>query len=180
MGAALKSKSKAIEVVILNGGSLRSTLKAGNLNRKELHKLHPYGNTIVSIKLSKDEFFKYMETIAEHVLTARKGPIGGNPQLVNLKIKIKNGKLFSVSDRRETWTLEKRGNKVVGSKKSITMGTLNFLARGGDSYPDITKHKNYVDTGFMINAAMMDYAKKLKKINASFYEMNIQNLISIE
>jgi 5'-nucleotidase/UDP-sugar diphosphatase len=180
MGAALKAKVKSLEVGILNGGSLRSTLKAGNINRKELHKLHPYGNTIVSVKLTKDEFFKYMETIAGHILTARKGPIGGNPQLINIKLVIKNGKLHSVSDRRGSWKLVKRGNSIIGNKKTITLGTLNFLARGGDNYPDITKHKSYIDTGFMINAAMMDYAIKLKKINANFYKMNIHNLISIE
>ena len=162
VGAAMREQVPQIEIGVLNGGSLRNPLSAGSITRKELHKLHPYGNTIIRVQMSDEELFKYMETMTTLVFKAKESPLGGYPQLINMKLKIENQVLQEITDVNGSWSIKREGEKIVSTKKNFVFGTLNFLARGGDNYPVLKEKKSYVDTGFMINTALMNYSAKRK------------------
>lgn len=174
VGAAMIEQVPQIEVGVLNGGSLRNPLSAGKITRKELHKLHPYGNTIIRVEMTDKELFAYMEEMTKLIFKAKESPLGGYPQLINMRLKIKDQKLQEISSVDGKWSIKKADDKVLSNKKSFVFGTLNFLARGGDNYPILNDKKSYVDTGFMINTALMNYSEKrkggLKK--ADFEKMN--------
>lgn len=163
VGAAMREQVPQIEVGVINGGSLRNPIEAGTISRKELHKLHPYGNTIIRVEMSADDLFKYMESMTELIFKSQISPLGGYPQLINLKLKIRNKKLVEITDAKNTWKIVKDQNKVKSEKKTFVFGTLNFLARGGDNYPVLKNKPSYVDTGFMINTALMSYSEKRYK-----------------
>ncbi len=179
VGAAMRSKVNTIEVGVLNGGSLRESLPAGKINRKKLHSLHPYGNTIVSVKLTAKEFYDYMQQLVPIIYQSQEQPVGGYPQLIGFKMTIgKDKKIESISDRSGKWKITRTlDGKVASNKKNFVLGTMNFLARGGDHYPVITENETYMDSGFMINSAMMDYVANKKKINKKDYSVDSNKVI---
>ena len=75
--------------------------------------------------------------------------------------------------------LEKKEGKIHSKKEFFTIGTMNFLAKGGDNYPVIIHEKSYIDTGFMINSAMMEYAIKKKIIDTKKFEQRAPRVINV-
>ena len=53
--------------------------------------------------------------------------------------------------------------------KTYRMATLNFNAVGGDGYPIITHHKNYVSTGFVDAEVLKDYIQKNSPLKVDDY-----------
>lgn len=179
MGAALKHQVKGVDVVVLNGGSIRATLNKGTVSRKDIHNVHPYGNTISTVKFSPEEFYTYMEVVAKHSIVDPKNLIGGYPQITGMRLTTKGGKLHKVEGVGSKWKIEKVNGKIVSSKKNFTLGTMNFLAKGGDNYPVIVKHPTFVDSGFMINSAMMNMVEAMKSVKTKKYEEAAKKAIVI-
>jgi 5'-nucleotidase/UDP-sugar diphosphatase len=170
MGASLKHQVKGVDVVVLNGGSIRATLSKGKVTRKDIHNVHPYGNTISTVRLSPEEFYTYMETVAKQAVVDPKNLIGGYPQISGMQLFIKDGKVNKVIGVDSKWELSKINGKVISNKKGFTVGTMNFLAKGGDNYPVLVKHPTFIDSGFMINAAMMNMVESMKSVSTDKYE----------
>ena len=173
-GAALMNKVKQVDGVIFNSGSIRSGLDAGEITWKDLHRLHPYGNTICTVNLSAKEFYDYVNRVAMDNVFLNI-PQGSYPQLVNMQLVFKQKVLQEI--RGKDWHIKNMAGKIVGSKKTFTLGTMNFLAGGGDNYPHIVEQPSFVDTGFMINAAMKEYVEKYKKLQTQTFERKAQNRI---
>lgn len=182
VGTSVLDKLKSADIVVLNAGALRLGLPAGGITRKSLHKVHPYGNTIVSIKMNEHELFDYVKHVLNFGVTSSSDLYGGYPHFTNVEVIVRDGKLVSISELKGKWRifLNDEGD-VVSDKKEFIFATMNFLARGGDNYPRINDKKGYVDTGFMLNSAMMEYVAKHKIIKASkFNEMAEKSLKKVE
>lgn len=181
MGTALMKKAKNADMAVLNGGSIRSSLEAGDITRKALHTLHPYGNTIVTVNLSGKELFEYVNQISTITLRARKILEGGNPHYINARLTFKKEKLVKLEAKDKSWQIYKDSKgKIHSSKKSFVLGTMNFLARGGDNYPKIIAKPSYVDSGFMINSAMIEYLEKRKTIKYSKFKKMSQGVLTFK
>lgn len=180
VGRSLMYQVKDVEVVVLNGGSIRADLPKGPVSRKSIHNVHPYGNTIITAKLNDKEFFDYMTNVAEKAIVDPRNIIGGYPQIINMKITIENGKLTKVVGKNGKWFVEKRDGKILSNKKSFVIGSMAFLAKGGDNYPKISEHKTYVDTGFMINAAMMNFVEFKKKVDTKKFIEDSKGIVTIK
>ena len=170
MGAALRYQVKGVDLAVLNGGSIRAGLSAGKISRKDIHNVHPYGNTISTVNFTAVELFNYMSVIAKYAIVDKNNLIGGYPQVINAKLTLKSGELQSITSLDGKWTISKSDKTITSNKKTFLLGTMNFLGKGGDNYPKISKHKTYVDSGFMINAAMMNMIESKKKIKMNHYE----------
>ncbi len=178
MGAALKHQVNGVDIVVLNGGSIRSSLNKGKISRKDLHNVHPYGNTIATVKYTPEEFFAYMEVVAKYVIVDPKNLIGGYPQLSGMKLIMKNGKIDKIQGYEKKWEIKKVNGRVISSKKHFVLGTMNFLAKGGDNYPVLVKHSSYIDSGFMINSAMMNMVEaKKSSININQFERKAKRAV---
>lgn len=177
MGASMKHQVKNIDVAVLNGGSIRSSLKGGKVTRKTLHNLHPYGNSIVTVEMDAEDLFDYLEDVAEFAIVNPDYIIGGYPHFIGVKIIIKDGELYKVEAKDGSWAIVDE-ELVKGNKRTFILSTFNFLAKGGDDYPNITKYPTYIDSGFMINSAMMNYVESKKKIKAQDYD-TVSDIVTI-
>lgn len=177
MMKAAKFKVPSIEVMVINGGSIRSSLNNGKISRKNLHDLHPYGNSITYVELNEEEFFDYMKVVSKYTIVDKKFIIGGYAHLFGMKIKFKGEELESVMAIDDSWKVSSKSGKIVSNKKKFVLGTFSFSAKGGDDYPKISEHDLYVDSGFMINTAMMDYVESIKKVKAKDYQIKTQDII---
>lgn len=178
MGRAVRDKFRDVDSVIINGGSIRDSLPAGDITRKKIHAVHPYGNSIGMIKFNAKEFFEYCEKIIPNSVVDKQNILGGYPHLINMKWYFQNKKLVKIASRDGKWSITKnKSGKISSKKKQFIYSTLNFLARGGDNYPKISNHKNYVDTGFMINTIMMDFVEKRKIIRKNDYKISDKEVL---
>lgn len=173
-GSAILLKDKDIDAIVLNSGSIRSSLEAGNITWKDLHRLHPYGNTICSVKLSPEEFFKYVEKITSDNFFELKGQ-GSYPQIVNMQLVFKEKTLIEIKGKN--WWIKNQQGKFSSNRKSLKLGTMNFLAGGGDNYPVIKDKPSFVDTGFMINAAMKELVERSSALNVRPFIESAKNRI---
>ena len=180
VGESLKYQVKGIDVVVLNGGSIRADLNKGPVSRKDIHNVHPYGNTIITVELSTKEFFSYMSVVAKKAIVDPKNIIGGYPQMTGVKITMTSGELTKVTSRNGDWKIEKINGKIISNKEKFTLGSMNFLGKGGDNYPRLADHKTYNDSGFMINVAMMNYVEAKKKVNTKQFRKNTKGTITIK
>jgi 5'-nucleotidase/UDP-sugar diphosphatase len=177
MMSAAKFKVPAIEVMVINGGSIRASLSAGKISRRNLHNLHPYGNSIAYVEFTAKEFFTHMSVMSKYTLVDKKFIIGGYSHLYGMKISLDDKKLISIEARDGSWKVSNESGQVVSKKNKFIFATFNFSATGGDDYPNISKHATYVDTGFMINSAMMDYVESIKRVKASNYKIKTEDVI---
>ncbi len=177
MGAASYEKLR-FDVMVLNGGSMRSGLEAGTITRKKLHKLHPYGNTLVSVKFTAEEVFDYIAAVTVFALKPLVERDGGYPHFMGVKLEIKNNKLQKIVASDGSWSITKDVNgKVSSTKNNFILSTANFLARGGDSFPILKNHSTYYDSGFMLNGAMIDYVGKRGQIRAKDFAVSDRDIL---
>ncbi|MCK5884005.1 MAG: 5'-nucleotidase C-terminal domain-containing protein [Bacteriovoracaceae bacterium] len=142
------------DIAFMNGGGIRAGLPAGNITIKDLIEVHPFGNTVCTIKVSGKELKEYLLKAA--VLSKNDGAY---PQLSTAAVIVENGtfKKFTIN-----------GKKVIDSK-TYTVAVTSFSAGGGDGYPAVLNHHTFVDSGFSLGYAIRKFVDKRKgKLKVKF------------
>lgn len=130
---ALVERTKA-DFAVVNAGGVRDSLVPGKLTYKDVLKVQPFGNTTAVVDLSGKEVMDYLNAIAK--ITAGSGAF---PQFDGIKLVIAGGKVDRASIKGATLDMTKTYRMVIN----------NFIAAGGDGYPQLTAHRTYVDTGYV-------------------------------
>ena len=133
IGRAMMDKTSA-DFAVINSGSIRDSLPAGTITYKDLLKVQPFGNTLATLNLTGHEVLDYLAVAASMSPGA-----GGFPHISGLDLVITGGKVARVSIQ----------GMPLDPAKTYRMVINNFMAVGGDGYPVVTTHANYVDTGFV-------------------------------
>ncbi|MES2585004.1 MAG: bifunctional UDP-sugar hydrolase/5'-nucleotidase UshA [Pseudomonadota bacterium] len=133
IGHANMDKTRS-DFAVVNSGGLRDSIPAGTVTYKDLLKAQPFGNTLTTLTLTGAEVLDYLNA------AARMNPgAGGFPHFSGVDLVITGGK---VSQARIQ-------GSPVDTNKTYQMVINNFMAVGGDGYPNMTGHTSYVDTGFV-------------------------------
>lgn len=133
IGQAMMEKTRA-DFAIMNSGGIRDSLPAGAVSFKDILKVHPFGNTLVTLDLTGREVLDYL------VVAARMNQgAGGFPHISGVAMVVKAG---AVTDVRIQ-------GAPIDAARTYRMVINNFTAVGGDGYPNVTGHPSYVDTGFV-------------------------------
>lgn len=133
IGRATMEKTKA-DFAVVNAGSVRDSLAAGKITYKDVLKVFPFGNTVVTVDLGGTEVMDYLNTVAKMTVGS-----GAFPQFAGIKLVITAGAVTSASIK----------GAPVEAAKTYRMAVNNFQAVGGDGYPKLTSHKSFVDSGFV-------------------------------
>ncbi len=133
IGQAMVDKTRA-NFAVLNAGGVRDSLPGGELTYKDVLKVQPFGNTIVTVDLTGQELLAYLGAVAK--MTAGSGAF---PQFAGISLVIDAGAVSNVAIQDVPLDLN----------KAYKMAINNFVAAGGDGYPKMTSHKSFVDTGFV-------------------------------
>ena len=133
VGRAMREKTQA-HFAIVNSGGLRESLPAGTLTYKDVLKVQPFGNTLVTLELSGREVLDYLQA------AARNSPgSGGFPHYSGV-VPILDG---------NTVVQACVAGALVHPKQTYRMVINSFMAVGGDGYPKVVGHSGYVNTGFV-------------------------------
>lgn len=133
VAAAMQEKTKA-NFAIMNSGGIRASLTEGAVSYRDILKVQPFGNTIVYIELKGQEAFDLLQAAVK--MSAGSGAF---PQFSGVELIIENNQIKNAMVAGEVLSLE----------KTYRIAMNNFMASGGDGYPNFSKHPSYVDTGFV-------------------------------
>lgn len=121
------------DLALINAGGVRDSLPAGTITYRDVLKVQPFANTVGVVTLTGAELLDYLGAAAAMTPGA-----GGFAQTAGVQLRIEGGRL-----------LEARvAGQPVEAQRRYRLSINNFTAIGGDGYPKLSSHPNYVDSGF--------------------------------
>ena len=154
VGQSMLEKTHA-DFAVVNAGGLRESFSAGRITYKDVLKVHPFGNTLVTVRLTGAEVLDYLR-----VATAISPGAGGFPHLRGIELVRRDG---IVSQARIHGT-------ELDPAKTYQMVINSFVAVGGDGYPKLTGHPGYVNTGFVDAEVLRDYIAAHSPLQSAHFE----------
>ncbi|MBR8660560.1 5'-nucleotidase C-terminal domain-containing protein [Brevibacillus sp. NL20B1] len=123
-------KGHEADVALINGGGIRTQLKAGDITKKDLYTLLPFPNTLTVIEVTGEELKKALENGVSQVEEGA----GRFPQI--------SGMSFTYNPKKpagERVVEVKVGGQPLDLKKTYKVATNDFIAAGGDGYESFNK-----------------------------------------
>ena len=152
-GLALMEKTGA-DFAVVNAGSVRDSLPAGQLSYKDVLKVFPFGNTLVTVELTGTEVLNYLNTVAKLSVGS-----GAFAQFAGVKLTINAGHVTQASIK----------NALLDPAKTYRLVVNNFQAVGGDGYPVLTGHPSFIDTGFVDAEVLREYIADHSPLKAAHF-----------
>ena len=157
---------ETVDAAITNGGGIRATIEAGDITKKDINTVLPFGNTLSIIKITGSELLEVLEASTFCTPEA----IGGFPQVSGIEFTVDTTKGYDQGDEYPgtTYFAPKTINRVtitsVGGKDfdpaaTYTIATNDFMASGGDTYYRFINATANYDLGIAMDEVVMDYVK---------------------
>ena len=163
-------------VAITNGGGIRAAIKPGDVTKKDINTVLPFGNTVAVIYVTGAELLEALEASTYSL------PVGGFPQVAGINFTLHTGKAYDNNDATypgSTYYGPKSINRVVidsingkafKADDTYAVVTNNFVAGGGDTYYAFAASTAQFDTGIPLDEAVMEYvSKELKGVIGKQY-----------
>ncbi len=165
-------------VAITNGGGIRAAIKVGDVTKKDIKTVLPFGNTIEVIYVTGTELLEALEASTFCVPES----IGGFPQVSGISYTISTGAVYDAN--AETYpastyygpksinrvTINSINGKEFKANDTYAVVANNFCAEGGDTYYAFAAATSKFDTGVTLDMAVMDYiTKELKGVIGEQY-----------
>ena len=165
-------------VAITNGGGIRATVKAGDVTKKDINTVLPFGNTLAVVYVTGAELLEALE--ASTYCTPES--LGGFPQAAGVTFTVKTYEKYDKNPEpypKSTYYGPKSIQRVTidnvnGKKFDLTatyaVVTNNFVAGGGDTYYAFAAATDQFDTGLPLDEVVMEYiTKELKGVIGETY-----------
>lgn len=142
---------------LINNGGIRSTLDSGHITKKDIYKIMPFDNKLVTVEVNYEDIKKILI-----YLSKQKEPVSG--------IKISNNSVEVYNYKNKSWNkIETKSNH---NDKIFTVLTSDYLAQGGDNM-FFFKEKEKTNTGQLMRDLIIEQISKhdtIKYINKKRYE----------
>ena len=165
-------------VAITNGGGIRAAIAKGDVTKKDINTVLPFGNTVAVVYVTGEQLLEALEASTFSTPTA----VGGFPQVSGINFTIHTGKAYDKNDAtypESTYYGPKTINRVVinsvngkefKANEVYAVVTNNFCAAGGDTYYAFKAASAQFDTGIPLDEAVMEYVtKELKGVIGEQY-----------
>ena len=153
-------------VAITNGGGIRAAIAKGDITKKDVNTVLPFGNTIAVVYVTGAEL---LEALEASTYCSPYSTIGGYPQVAGIEMTINPDKAYDANE--ETYpgstyygpktinrvTIDSINGKAFDEKATYAVVTNNFCAAGGDTYYAFASASAQFDTGIPLDEALMSY-----------------------
>lgn len=151
-------------IAITNGGGIRASIAKGDITKKDINTVLPFGNTVAYITVSGEVLLEALE--ASTYCTPES--VGAFPQVAGIEFTVDTSKAYDQGEQYSdsTYYGPKSINRVTitsingkdfDPKATYVVVTNDFMAAGGDTYYAFTTSANIVDTGIPMDEALMSY-----------------------
>ena len=150
-------------VAITNGGGIRDYIKVGNVTKKDIKTVLPFGNTVAVIYVTGAELLEALEASTYSL------PVGGFPQVCGISYTIStavaydaNAETYPSSTYYGPKTINRVSINSINGKEfkvddTYAVVTNNFVADGGDTCYAFAAATSKFDTGMTLDVAVMEY-----------------------
>lgn len=150
-------------VAITNGGGIRAAIEPGDVTKKDINTVLPFGNTVVTIYITGEELLEVLEASTYSL------PVGGFPQVAGINYTISTAVAYDAN--AETYpastyygpksinrvTINSINGKEFKADNTYAVVTNDFSAAGGDTYYAFKAATAKFDTGIPLDEAVMEY-----------------------
>jgi len=151
---AMMDKTGA-DLALINSGGVRDSLPAGAISYRDVLKVQPFANTVGLVTLTGAELLDWLGAAATMTPGA-----GGFPQTAGVQLRIEAGRI----------TEARIAGQPIDPVRRYKLSINNFTAIGGDGYPKLRAHPDYVDTGFNDAEVLRDYIARHSPLKTADYE----------
>ena len=165
-------------VAVTNGGGIRAAIAKGDITKKDVNTVLPFGNTIAVVYVTGAELLEALE--ASTYCTPES--LGGFPQVAGIEMTVNTDKAYDANE--DTYpgstyygpktinrvTIDSINGKAFDPEATYAVITNNFLAAGGDTYYAFASASAQFDTGIPLDEALMAYiTEELKGVVGEDY-----------
>ena len=152
-------------LAITNGGGIRDKIAVGDVTKRDIKTVLPFGNTLAVVYVTGSELLEALEASTFSTPTA----VGGFPQVAGIKFTIDTTKAYDAND--ETYpgstyygpktinrvTINEINGKPFDPDATYAVITNDFITAGGDTYHAFAAAANKFDTGIPLDEVVVDY-----------------------
>ena len=139
------------DFAVISGGGIRDSISQGDIDYKDILRVHPFKNRIGYIEFSGREAFAYISKVASYPVDSgayahfnQVAPVCEGDELVSVRI---DGQPLELD-------------------KTYRMSINSYNAAGGDGYPRLNTDTRFVDTGDSDASILSEYVSKHSPIKA--------------
>ena len=152
-------------VAITNGGGIRASIGVGDVTKKDINTVLPFGNTLAVVYVTGAELLEALE--ASTFCTPES--LGGFPQAAGVTFMVKTYEKYDANPDpypKSTYygpksiqrvTIDNVNGKAFDPTATYAVVTNNFVAGGGDTYYAFAAATNQFDTGLPLDEVVMEY-----------------------
>ena len=133
---------EGVDAAVTNGGGIRASIAAGDITKKDINTVLPFGNTLYVVKVTGAELLEALEASTYCTPEA----IGGFPQVAGIEFTVNTGAQF---DTKELYP--------GSTEETYTIVTNDFMGAGGDTYYAFKAASSGYDSGVPLDEVVMDY-----------------------
>ncbi|MGR0278988.1 bifunctional UDP-sugar hydrolase/5'-nucleotidase UshA [Marinomonas dokdonensis] len=141
IAAAMKEKVNA-DIGVMNSGGIRDDMPKGIVTYKSVLQVQPFANAISYVDLSADELTSYLSGVG-----SKEAGTGAFAQF--------DGVAFTLVDGQATNIMV--NGEALDANRSYRVAINSYVATGGDGYPKVTDHPNYVNSGYVDADVLVEY-----------------------
>ena len=138
---AQRMKTKA-DVAVMNSGGIRADLEGGEITYKDVLTVQPFGNMVAYVDFTGEELMDYL-----NVAASKQAGSGAFAQFDGVTLRISDGAV----------TRARIDGEPIDPNGTYRLAVNAFMASGGDGYPKLTDHPNFVNTGFVDADVMVEF-----------------------
>jgi len=153
--AAAQMDKVGADLAVMNSGGIRDSIAAGDITYKDVLKVQPFANAVSFVELTGAELQEYLADVASKPTDS-----GAFAQFAGTQLKIEGGKLSSA----------KVNGKAIDPAATYRLAINSYIASGGDKYPRMDDHPNYVNTGFVDADVLTEYIRENSPIKAEEHD----------
>ena len=153
-----------VDAAITNGGGIRASIAAGDITKKDINTVLPFGNTLYVVEVTGAELLEALEASTYCTPEA----VGAFPQVAGIQFTVNTGAPFVSTENYPGSTYGKPaeinrvmiqtvGGQAFDADETYTIVTNDFLGAGGDTYYAFKAATSGYDTGVPLDEVVMDY-----------------------
>ena len=150
-------------IALTNGGGIRAAINAGDITKKDINTVLPFGNTVAVIYVTGAELLEALEASTYCTPDA----VGGFPQVSGINFTVDTTKAYDAGElyTGSTYhapksinrvTIDSINGKAFDPAAKYAVVTNDFLAAGGDTYYAFSI-ATVMNTGVPMDQVLMDY-----------------------
>lgn len=157
--------SEGVQMVIINGGSFRSSIPAGDVTLGNILEVLPFSNTISTFELKGEDLITALENGVGRAHSAANEGTGRFPQVAGLRYawspdRLPGERLLSVEVQNPDGSFAP-----LDPQATYKIATNDFLRKGGDGYSVFAeKAENAYDAGANLEDVVAEYVKTFSPI----------------